>query len=113
MTIISNICNVEHANHLDIRRYLKDLDTEQLQLLGLALGLYYPTVKGMKSLPDDLIHAWLLRQDDVIKRSGEPTYERLALALEEIGQNGIAQDVQKQKHAKVRPVQKSHVSGVN
>ena len=86
-----------------IRCYLKDLDLEQLRLLGLALGLHYPTVKGMKSLLDDLIHAWLLRQDDVIKRSGEPTYERLALALEEIGQNGLAQDVREQKYAKARP----------
>ena len=42
----------------------------------------------------------ILCQEDVLERSGEPTYERLAVALGEIGQNGVAKDVREQKHAK-------------
>ena len=76
------------------------MDNRQLRQLGLALGLHYPTLKRMESMPDDLIHAWLLRQDSVTERSGEPTYSTLAKALEDIGQVGIAQDVRNQKYAK-------------
>ena len=40
-----------------------------------------------------MVAVWLLRQDVILKISGEPTYERLAKALEQIGQNGLAKDV--------------------
>ena len=39
----------------------------------------------------------ILRQEDVLERSGEPTYERLAVTLGEIGQK---EDVREQRHAK-------------
>ena len=54
----------------------------------------------VESMLDDLIHAWLLRQESVIERSGQPTYRSLANALEEIGQVGLAEDVREHKHAK-------------
>ena len=76
------------------------MDNDQLRRLGGSLGLRFPTLCRMNNLPDEMVAAWLRRQEDVLERSGEPTYERLALALEEIGQNGLAQDVRKQKHAK-------------
>ena len=64
------------------------------------MGLCYTTLGWiMKSLPNDMVAAWL-RCEGVLKRSGEPTYERLAEALEEMEQNGLAKDVREQKHAK-------------
>ena len=49
-----------------------------------------------------MVAAWLLCQEDVLKTSSEPTYERLAKALGEIGQseNGLVKDVRKQKRSK-------------
>ena len=87
-------------DHFKIASYLKDLPEEQLKQLGLVLGLYYPSLKKMETFPDDMVHAWLLRQDGVIEASGEPRFQSLATALEEIGQKGLALDVKQQKHAK-------------
>ena len=87
-------------NLFEITQYLNDLSKEHLISLGGALGLLFPTLQQMNDLPSDMVAAWLLRQEDVLRRSGEPTYERLAIALEEIGQNGLAKDVREQKHAK-------------
>ena len=85
------------GNLFEITRYLSDLSNEQLIDLGGALGLYFPTLRRMKDLPNDMVAAWLLRQEDVLETSGEPTYERLAKALEQIGQNGLAKDVREQR----------------
>ena len=41
--------------------------------------------------------AWLRRQDDVLKRTGEPTWLTLIHALKDIGQNGVAEDILKEK----------------
>ena len=84
-------------NLFEITRYLIDLSNEQLIDLGGALGLRYPTLRRMKDLPNEMVAAWLLRQEDVLETSGEPTYERLAKALEQIGQNGLAKDVREQR----------------
>jgi hypothetical protein len=54
----------------------------------------------MRNLPEDLTGAWLNHEENVLEESGEPTYERLAVAMEEIGQTGMALDVRNQKHAK-------------
>ena len=47
----------------------------------------------MHNFPEDLVAAWLNRQDAVLSRSGQPTWNVLLHALEAIGQKGIAQDV--------------------
>ena len=51
----------------------------------------------MSRLPDDLVTAWLNREDNVLKCSGEPTWKKLAVALMEIGQTGTAEDIRKEK----------------
>ena len=106
MVIISSsiftifVTQTEMKAHFEITSYLKDLPVEQLKKLGGVLGLYYPSLKKMETYPDDMVEAWLLRQDGVIEVSGEPTFQGLATALEEIGQNGLALDVKQRKHAK-------------
>ena len=84
----------------EITKYLGDMDNEQLINLGGALGLRYTTLGRMKTLPNEMVAAWLRREEGVLKRSGEPTYERLAEVLEEMDQNGPAKDVREQKYAK-------------
>ena len=50
----------------------------------------------MTQLPEEMVAAWLNRQDDVLTRGGgEPTWNRLAEALKRVGQTGIAEDIRK------------------
>lgn len=73
------------------------LDSEQLVDLGEALGLSYPKIKRMTSILNDVTAAWLNRENRVLERSGEPTWNRLADALEQIGQLGVAEDIRNNK----------------
>ena len=74
-----------------------NLNRDHLIKLGLALGLFYPTLEKMNAFPTEMVVAWLNRQDNVLQESGEPTWRRLADALEKIGQTGIATDIRGSK----------------
>ena len=47
----------------------------------------------MTSFPDEVVAAWLNRQDNVLQQSGEPTWSTLEDALRKIGQTGLAEDI--------------------
>ena len=69
--------------------------------LGLILGLSQHKVKAMKDTDtflDDVITAWLRKEDRVIKR-GEPSWTVLVSALKHrrVGQIGIASTIAKDK----------------
>ena len=51
----------------------------------------------MDNTLDEMVAAWLNRMDNVLKKSGESTWESLVKALREIGHNGIAADILKSK----------------
>ena len=55
--------------------------------LGQELGLSHVTLEMMSqaSIHIDMAYAWLMKCDDVKKKSGTPTMRALAKALEEIG----------------------------
>ena len=64
----------------------------------MVLGLSYQTVQGMGNGDDflsQIIAAWLKQQDNVLRQSGEPTWNILADKLEEIGCTEIAADVRR------------------
>ena len=61
--------------------------------MGGALGLTYDILEKMKALPDDMVAAWLRREDYVITSSGEPTWRTLVKALRRVGQEGIAREI--------------------
>ena len=73
-------------------QFLKDINSSQLRTLGCALGLSYSRLEKItqSDLPNEMIASWLRREDDVLERSGEPTWNTLACKLKEIGQNGVA-----------------------
>ena len=86
---------------LEITDYLIDLDKTHIYNLGLVLGLHQRKVKAMKDTDtflDDVITAWLRKEDQVIKR-GEPTWTVLVSALKHrrVGQTGIASIIAKDK----------------
>ena len=81
-------------DHFEVCQSLKNLGTPDIQRLGGALGLSYTNLRKMNILfPDEMVAAWLNRQDDVLKHSGEPTWSTLEDALRKIGQTGLAEDV--------------------
>ena len=65
--------------------------------MGGALGLSHPRLTRMTQLPSEMVASWLNEQDDVLSRSGKPTWNRLADALKEIGQTGIAVKIRQTK----------------
>lgn len=92
-------------HHHDVCVDLKHLDLPDLVQLGGALGISHNKCKRFSNV-GDFVSSWLKREDKVLDQSGEPTWSKLADALEEIGQKGIAQDI-RSKHAKEVP-QASH-----
>lgn len=80
--------------HLEICQYLNSLKESDTVRLGQALGLLRSNVIKMQTFPDDMVDAWLNREDHVLEDSGPPTWQSLCKALREIGQYGIANDIQ-------------------
>ena len=79
---------------LEITEYLIAMEKTDVYNLGLVLGLsQHKVVTKMdsKTFLDDVITAWLRKEDQVIKR-GEPSWRVLVSALKHrrVGQTGIA-----------------------
>ena len=72
---------------------LKDVDREGIVDVGLALGLYYPTLKEINRSPHDMVSAWLQQKDNVTEQTGPPTVQSLTWALKEAQLPGIAASV--------------------
>ena len=74
--------------------------SDNWQNLGLALGLSYHTLKGIRTSERDkvdqcireMIAAWLAKKDNV-SRIGTPSWSVLQAALREIGENEVADHV--------------------
>ena len=105
----SYVLSTALRDHFKVCQSLKSLGSPNThKKLGGALGLLYPTLQKMTSFPDEVVAAWLNRQDNVLQHSGEPTWSTLEEALRKIGQTGLAEDIQG-KHKAVSDVT-SHVS---
>ena len=79
-----------------VPKYLHNIPDEDLVALGHTLGLRYNKLRRFKSTENfclNLVSAWLREEDEVSERSGKPSWESLAKALEEIGQNGKARTI--------------------
>ena len=89
-----------NEDFLDITEYL-DMEKTDVYNLGLVLGLSQHKLKAnidSKSFLDDVISAWLRKEDQVIKR-GEPSWAVLVAALKHrrVDQTGIASNIAKDK----------------
>ena len=78
-------------SHFDASLYLQNLTEQQIRRVGGALGLAYDVMEKMKILPDEMVAAWLRRQDFVCE---VPTWRSLIDALKKVGQTGIAQKIE-------------------
>ena len=84
-----------YSNHFKVTQYLQDLDNDHIIDVGGALGLSFSKLRKMTKYPDDMVAAWLRREDYVMNSSGEPTWRTLMEALRKVGQEGIARDIEK------------------
>ena len=66
------------------------MDEKGIKDVGLALGLYFPTLEKMTQYPHDMVSAWLQQKDNVKEKTGEPTAQSLIQALEESQLTGTA-----------------------
>ena len=84
------------ADHYTITKHLKDLIAEDLIELGVVLGLYYPHLCKMQhhNLLEDMVAAWLNREDKVPTTSGDPTWASLIKALQDINLPGVAKEIE-------------------
>ena len=95
MIIFLYLLHQAPPTHFEVTQSLKDLSNDELIELGTALGLPFSKLKrySAESLCDDMVHAWLRKDDDVLEKSGEPSWESLATALEAIGIKGTAENI--------------------
>lgn len=80
--------------HYEVCDFLKILDEDQILSVGGALGLAYYLLKKMKKLPEDMVVAWL-RKEEYIKK--DPTWRILVEALKQVGQTGVAESIEQGK----------------
>ena len=85
------------TDHFKVTSYLLKLDDRQIRYVGGALGLAYDVLDKMKALPEEMVAAWLRREDFVMSMSGEPTWRTLVEALRKVGQEGTARDIEAAK----------------
>ena len=81
---------VEQKDLHTVCKCLESLQRDEIIGLGLSLGLYYASLVKMKTMPKDMIHAWLLQVDNVTQQSGVPTTDTLIKALESRNLSGPA-----------------------
>lgn len=86
--------SLEMTDLSEVIGYLEDLNIDHSLSLGGAFGLRNPKIKRMRRYPDDVVEAWLRREDNVPNKC-PPTWRNLTAALEKIGQTGIADTVKR------------------
>jgi hypothetical protein len=74
-----------------VEKVVSNLTPRQVLKLGQELGLYYSTLKKIpeESLPEEMVHSWLIKMDDVSQVGGNPTWRSFAQGLAEQEQWGI------------------------
>lgn len=96
--------SIGEESFLEITDYLQGLDRINIYQLGLVLGLSDGRVRMIqdsKTFLEDVINLWLQKVDQV-QEKGAPSWWRLVDALRNrrIKQNGIANDIAKDKNIK-------------
>ena len=92
-TSVTAVPRLAMADHYTVAKQLRDLSKEDLIGAGGALGLYYPHLRRMSPLLDEMVAAWLNREDNVLTASGEPSWASLIKALQDTNQPGIAKKI--------------------
>ena len=78
----------------EVKKQLRNLGKQDIINLGLALGLLYPHLDIMDNKLNDMVSAWLNREDNV---KFPPSWAVLIQALRDISHTGIADDIEREK----------------
>ena len=97
-------------DHLEVTEYLLPLSKTQMYHLGRAMGLSFFKLQRMMDSPlfyDEVVAAWLRKEDGVEKKAGPPSWRSLVRALREprVGQHGIARTISRDKRVQRTPCQ--------
>ena len=70
---------------------IRDMVHDRVEDLGLELGLGHTTLRGMsrQSIHTDTAYNWLMCCDNVLERSGKPTWQALSRALARMKCHGV------------------------
>ena len=98
---------VDH--HDIICQEINNLSQKELISLGGALGLLYPRLKQMTPLPEEMVAAWLSKEDNVLKRTGQPTWRSLADALKRTGHADLAEKILTKRRLQQRSRKSMHL----
>lgn len=79
----------------DVIQMIENLTHEQVQNLGVALGLDYSTVSHMSNIKTDMVHSWLIKKDNVHFVGGDPTWRSFAEGCVKKNLLGNAEDIKK------------------
>ena len=82
-----------NSDHFKVSQYLQSLDEDHIRKVGGALGLSYNILHKMTKYPDDMVAAWLRREEFVRSMSGEPTWRTLVEAL----RKGTAREIEEKE----------------
>ena len=81
-------------DHAKVCKYLEDLDKPALLKIFTELGLKFSKVNKMNdaALPGEAVHSWLMKDGNVKKKSGEPSWDSLCRVLED-DHDGLATEI--------------------
>ena len=94
-SLIDSQSSLGMADHFEVTELLENLDKKDVIKLGTALGLSYIKLKKMETFPEDMVAVWLRGDDDVNEKSGSPSWESLATALDKTRHTDIASKARK------------------
>ena len=97
------------VDHHDICQELNNLSQKELNSLGGELGLLYPRLKHMSPLPEEMVTAWLSKEGNVLKRTGQPTWRSLADALKRSGHANLAEKIITKRRLEQRSKEGMHL----
>ena len=80
-----------------MKKYTNDLNQQEVEDLGSALGLYVKTFNrtSPQTIHGDTIKAWLNRKDNVIKTCGSTTWRALAKGFQAVEQHGCVEKIRR------------------
>ncbi len=66
--------------------YLKDIENDKIAEIGIELGLAFSTLQSCnnENFRDEMVEAWLKEKDQVMDKTGAPTWKSLRSVLHKL-----------------------------
>ena len=97
------------VDHHDVCQEINNLSQKELTYLGVELGLSYLKLKQMTPLLEEMVAAWLSKEDNVLKHTGQPTWSSLADALKRMRHADLAEKIITKRRLEQRSRKSMHL----